>query len=168
MHTPNLRIGHGYDLHRLEPLAPAGRGRPLVIGGVAFASERGPVGHSDADALAHAITDALLGAVGEPDIGQLFPDDDPRHESQDSAVFLTEAMWRVRRAGFELANLDATVVLESPRLRGRKGEIRARLAAILAVDEDRVNVKGKSHEGVDAVGRGEAIEAYAVVLIERG
>lgn len=168
MHTPNLRIGHGYDLHRLEPLPPAGRGRPLVIGGVGFDSDLGPIGHSDADALAHAITDALLGAVGEPDIGQLFPDDDPRHESQDSAVFLAEAMWRVRQAGYELANLDATVVLERPRLKDRKGEIRARLAEILGVDLDRVNVKGKSHEGVDAVGRREAIEAHAVVLVVRG
>ena len=160
-----MRIGHGYDLHRLEPLAPAGAGRPLVIGGVRFESDLGPVGHSDADALAHAITDALLGAVGEPDIGQLFPDDDPRHESQDSAVFLAEAMWRVRRSGLELANLDATVILERPRIKGRKDEIRASLARILGVDPERVYVKGKSHEGVDAVGRREAIEAHAVVLL---
>jgi 2-C-methyl-D-erythritol 2,4-cyclodiphosphate synthase len=167
MHTPNLRIGHGYDLHRLEPPPPVGKGRPLVIGGVAFESDLGPVGHSDADALAHAITDALLGAIGEQDIGQLFPDEDPRHESQDSAVFLTEAIWRVRQAGYELANLDATVVLESPRLKDRKAEIRERLAQILSVEEDRVNIKGKSHEGVDAVGRREAIEAHAVVLLAR-
>ncbi|HZW10526.1 MAG TPA: 2-C-methyl-D-erythritol 2,4-cyclodiphosphate synthase [Phycisphaerales bacterium] len=160
-----MRIGHGYDLHRLEPLAPAGKGRPLVIGGVRFESERGPVGHSDADALAHAVTDALLGAVGEPDIGQLFPDDDPRHESQDSAVFLAEAVWRVRKAGYEVENVDATVVLERPRLKDRKSEIRASLARILGIDVERVNVKGKSHEGVDAVGRGEAIEAHAVVLL---
>jgi 2-C-methyl-D-erythritol 2,4-cyclodiphosphate synthase len=168
MPTPHLRIGHGYDLHRLEPIAPEGKGRPLVIGGVRFPSDRGPVGHSDADALAHAITDALLGAIGEPDIGQLFPDDDPRHESQDSAAFLTEAVWRVRQAGFEIANLDATVILERPRLKDRKHEIRARLAAILGVDESAINVKGKSHEGVDAVGRHEAIEAHAVVLLTQG
>lgn len=162
---PNFRIGHGYDLHRLDALAPAGKGRPLVIGGIHFDHDRGPVGHSDADALMHAITDALLGAVGEPDIGQLFPDDDPRHESQDSAVFLTEAAWRVRKAGYEIANLDATVILERPRLKDRKAEIRSRLATILSVDEQQVNIKGKSHEGVDAVGRGEAIEAHAVVLV---
>lgn len=164
---PDTRIGHGYDLHRLEPPPPAGRGRALVIGGVRFESDVGPVGHSDADALAHAVTDALLGAIGEPDIGQLFPDDDPRHESQDSAVFLAEAMWRVRRAGYELANLDATVVLERPRLKDRKAEVRANLARILGVDEARVNIKGKSHEGVDAVGRREAVEAHAVVLVTR-
>ncbi len=162
-----MRVGHGYDLHRLEPVAPAGKGRPLVIGGVRFESDLGPVGHSDADVLAHAVTDALLGAIGEPDIGQLFPDDDPRHESRDSAEFLAEAMWRVRRAGYELANLDATVVLERPRLKDRKGEIVASLARILGVEEERVNVKGKSHEGVDAVGRREAIEAHAVVLVEQ-
>jgi 2-C-methyl-D-erythritol 2,4-cyclodiphosphate synthase len=160
-----MRVGHGYDLHRLEAMAPTGRGRPLVIGGVLFESDLGPVGHSDADVLAHAVTDALLGAVGEPDIGQLFPDDDPRHESRDSAAFLAEAMWRVRRAGYELANLDATVVLERPRLKERKGEIVASLARILGVEEERVNVKGKSHEGVDAVGRREAVEAHAVVLL---
>ncbi len=166
--TPSFRIGHGYDLHRLDTLAPDGQGKPMVIGGVGFNSTphaRGPVGHSDADALMHAVTDALLGAVGEPDIGQLFPDDDPRHESQDSAVFLTEAAWRVRQAGYEIANLDATVILERPKLKDRKHEIIARLADILHVDEHRVNVKGKSHEGVDAVGRGEAIEAHAVVLL---
>lgn len=162
---PHLRIGHGYDLHRLDTLAPEGQGRPLVIGGVRFEHDRGPVGHSDADALMHAITDALLGAIGEPDIGQLFPDNDPRHESQDSADFLTEAALRVRKAGYEIANIDATVILERPRLKGRKAEIRARLAEILSVDATRVNVKGKSHEGVDAVGRGEAIEAHAVVLL---
>lgn len=167
MLTPNLRIGHGYDLHRLEAPPPTGEGRPLVIGGVRFESDLGPVGHSDADALLHAITDAILGAIGAPDIGQLFPDDDPRHESQDSAVFLTEAIWRARRAGYELENLDATVILERPRLKDRKEEIRARLAEILGVDAGAVNVKGKSHEGVDAVGRREAIEAHAVVLLAR-
>lgn len=167
MPTPHLRIGHGYDLHRLEPLPPEGRGRPLIIGNVPFPSDRGPVGHSDADALAHAITDALLGAIGEPDIGQLFPDDDPRHESQNSAVFLTEAAWRVRRAGYEIANLDATVILERPRLKDRKPQIRARLAEILGLDESAINVKGKTHEGVDATGRQEAIEAHAVVLISK-
>ncbi|MCC7388009.1 MAG: 2-C-methyl-D-erythritol 2,4-cyclodiphosphate synthase [Phycisphaerales bacterium] len=167
MPNQHLRIGHGYDLHRLEPIAPEGKGRPLIIGGVRFPSDRGPVGHSDADALAHAITDALLGAIGEPDIGQLFPDDNPRHESQDSAAFLTEAVRRVRQAGYELANLDATVILERPRINTRKHEIRTRLAAILGVDESQINVKGKSHEGVDATGRLEAIEAHAIALLTR-
>lgn len=162
---PNLRVGSGYDLHRLEPHPPNGQGKPMVIGGIHFDHTKGPVGHSDADALMHAITDALLGAVGEPDIGQLFPDTDPRHQSQDSAVFLTEAAWRVRQAGYEIANLDATVILERPRLKDRKHEIITNLAEILHTDQHRVNVKGKSHEGVDAVGRAEAIEAHAVVLL---
>jgi 2-C-methyl-D-erythritol 2,4-cyclodiphosphate synthase len=162
---PHTRIGHGYDLHRLE--TPADGGRPLVIGGVRFEHDKGPVGHSDADALMHAITDALLGAVGEPDIGQLFPDDDPRCESQDSAAFLAEALWRVRRAGYEVDNIDATVILERPRIGPRKAEIRARLAEITGLDEQRINVKGKSHEGLDATGRGEAIQAHAVVLVTK-
>lgn len=163
--TPNLRIGHGYDLHRLDHHPPQGQGRPLVIGGVRFDHDRGPVGHSDADALMHAVTDAVLGAIGQPDIGQLFPDDDPRHESADSAVFLAEAVWRARQAGYEIANLDATVILERPRLKDRKEAVRSKLAEILQTDPGRVNIKGKSHEGVDAVGRGEAIEAHAVVLL---
>lgn len=167
MRTPNLRIGHGYDLHRLAPLVPAGEGRPMLVGGVRLESDLGPVGHSDADVLLHAATDALLGAIGEPDIGQLFPDDDPRHESQDSEVFLTEAIWRVRRSGHEIANLDATVILERPRLKDRKAEIVANLARILGIEPEQVNVKGKSHEGVDAVGRREAIEAHVVVLLAR-
>lgn len=164
--APILRIGHGYDLHRLEPILPAGQGRPLVIGGVRFDHDRGPVSHSDGDALLHAVTDALLGALALPDIGQVFPDDDPRHESRDSADFVREALRLVRERGYEPANLDATVILESPKLGARKEEVRASIARLLEMPMDRVNVKGKTHEKVDAVGEGRAIEVHCVVLVQ--
>lgn len=160
-----FRIGHGYDLHRLEPLRPAGDGRPFVLGGLQFDHDRGPVGHSDGDALLHAVTDALLGALGLEDIGQLFPDTDPNWDGADSRVFLTAAVDRVRAAGYAIGNLDATVILERPKLGPRKAELRSNLAAMLGVDVDRVNLKGKTHEKVDAVGEGRAIEVHVVVLL---
>lgn len=163
---PAYRVGHGYDLHRLEPVAPAGAGRPFVLGGVRFEHERGPVGHSDGDALLHAVTDALLGAIGEPDIGQLFPDTDPRHDAQDSREFLAEAVRRVAAAGYRLVNVDATVILERPKLGPRKAEVRASLAGVLGLPVELVNVKGKTHEKVDAVGEGRAVEVQCVVLLE--
>jgi 2-C-methyl-D-erythritol 2,4-cyclodiphosphate synthase len=164
-----FRIGQGYDLHRLEPLPPRGSGRPLVLGGVRLAAETevGPVAHSDGDALLHAITDALLGALAMPDIGQLFPDTDPRHGGQDSAVFVAEAARRAAATGWEIANLDATVILERPRLHPAKEAIRSNIARVLGIPVDRVNVKGKTHEGVDAIGLGLAVEAHAVVLLSR-
>ena len=160
-----IRVGHGYDLHRLEVQAPAGNGRAFVLGGVEIAHDRGPVAHSDGDALLHALTDGLLGAIGEPDIGQLFPDDDPRNESVDSRVFLEEAVSRVRGKGYGVVNIDCTVVCQRPKLSGYKDLMIANLAAGLGVDVDRVNIKGKTHEGVDAIGRGEAIEVHCVVLL---
>ncbi len=142
----------------------------MVLGGVRLEHDReggGPVGHSDGDALFHAVTDAVLGAIGEPDIGELFPDTDPRHEGEDSAVFLVEAVRRAGERGWVVGNLDATVVLERPRLGPVKGQVRANLAKLLGVEIGRVNVKGKTHEGVDAIGRGEAVEVHAVVLLVR-
>ena len=159
------RIGHGWDLHRLEPKAPAGEGRALVIGGVTFEHDRGPASHSDGDALLHAITDALLGAIGEPDIGQLFPDNDPENDGRDSADFLAEAVRRVSAAGLAIGNVDATVVLQRPKLGPRKAAIRERVAGMLGVATRDVNIKGKTHERVDAVGEGRAIEAHACVLL---
>jgi 2-C-methyl-D-erythritol 2,4-cyclodiphosphate synthase len=160
-----MRIGHGYDLHRLEPLPPAGSGKPLILGGVRLAHDRGPVAHSDGDALYHAVTDALLGALAQPDIGQLFPDTDPRHESQDSEVFLAEAARRVRASGLSVGNVDCTVILERPKLSPHKDGMRANLARVLGIGIGQVNVKGKTHEKVDAVGEGRAVEVHVVVLL---
>jgi len=164
----NLRIGHGYDKHRLEPLAPIGSGRPLVIGGVAFEHDRGPVGHSDGDVLLHALTDALLGALALPDIGQLFPNTAAENEGRHSADFVSEAMRQVTTHGYRVVNVDATVVLERPKLGDRKAEIRSAIADLLEVEISQVNVKGKTGEGVDAVGEGRAIEAQVVVLLQFG
>lgn len=160
-----FRIGHGYDLHRLEPIAPAGAGRPFVLAGVRFDHDRGPVGHSDGDAVFHAVTDALLGAVGLPDIGQLFPDNDPRWDGADSAIFLAEARDRVAALGWRVANLDVTVICERPKLGARKREMIESLARVLGVAAEQVNLKGKTHERVDAVGEGRAIEVHAVLLL---
>jgi len=163
-----FRIGHGYDLHRLDDLAPDGEGRAFVLGGVEIGHNRGPVGHSDADALLHAVTDAILGAIGERDIGQLFPDTDPRHESQDSEEFVVEAVMRAGERGFGVVNLDATVVCEEPKLGVHRDAICSNIARMLGVGADRVNVKAKTHEGVDAVGEGRAVEVHCVVLLAGG
>ncbi len=159
----NLRIGHGYDLHRLEPLPPTGKGRPLILGGVRLAHDKGPISHSDGDALYHAVTDAILGALGEPDIGQLFPDTEERHESENSLVFLKEAAQRAAKAGFTVASLDVTVILERPKLSPHKDLMRSNLAAALGVPVAVVNVKGKTHEKVDAVGEGRAVEVHCTL-----
>lgn len=168
--APSFRIGHGYDLHRLEPLAsPVPQGsqpvRPLILGGVTLQHTHGPVAHSDGDALYHAVTDALLGALGEPDIGQLFPDTDPRHDARDSSVFLQEASRRVASRGYAIANLDATVILERPKLLAHKPAMIANIARVLGIDPSCVNVKGKTHERVDAVGEGRAVEVHCVALL---
>ncbi|MCA9303125.1 MAG: 2-C-methyl-D-erythritol 2,4-cyclodiphosphate synthase [Phycisphaerales bacterium] len=165
--APPFRVGHGYDLHRLEPVAPQGDGRPFILGGVRIDYDRGPIGHSDGDALLHAITDAILGSIGEPDIGQLFPDSDSAHEGQDSRVFLAEACRRLAAAGYCIGNLDATVICQKPKLSAHKDAIRAHIAGLLGVGVSRVNVKGKTHEGVDAVGEQRAIEVHCVVLVRR-
>lgn len=162
---PPFRVGHGFDLHRLEPVAPAGDGRPFVLGGVLLDHDRGPVGHSDGDALLHAVTDALLGAIAAPDLGSLFPDSDPEWEGADSARFLAAAVARVSEAGGAIANVDATVICERPRIGPHRGRIRAKMAELLGIPVDRVNVKGKSHEQVDAIGEGRAIAVHATVLI---
>lgn len=164
---PLMRIGHGYDLHRLEPIGNGQPGRPLVLGGVMMDHERGPISHSDGDALLHAVTDALLGAICAPDIGQLFPNDDPRNESRDSRVFLAAAVERVHAAGYQIGNLDATIVLERPKLSPHKDLMRSNLAAGLGIELDQLNIKGKTHEGVDALGRNEAVEVHCVVLLLR-
>jgi 2-C-methyl-D-erythritol 2,4-cyclodiphosphate synthase len=163
----NLRIGHGYDLHRLEPRPPAGQGRELVIGGARFDHDRGPISHSDGDALYHAVTDAILAAAALPDIGQLFPDDAADNRDRDSADFLRAASIALRDAGWQIVNIDATVILERPKLSPRKDEMRGNIAGLLGLPVERVGLKGKTHERVDAVGEGRAIEVHAVALIAR-
>ncbi len=165
--APDLRVGHGYDLHRLEHLAPDGPGKPLIIGGVPLEHDRGALAHSDGDVLYHAITDALLGAVAHPDIGQLFPDSDDREAGRDSGEYVREARRLIGASGFRPISLDATVVLERPKIGPHKDAMRANIAALLGMDVNRVNVKGKTHEAVDAVGQGLALEAHCVVLLAR-
>jgi 2-C-methyl-D-erythritol 2,4-cyclodiphosphate synthase len=159
--TP-LRIGEGWDTHALVP------GRPLVIGGVAIPFERGLLGHSDADVLLHAITDAVIGAAGLGDIGRHFPDTDERFRGADSIVLLQEAMRRVREAGFTLVNVDSTVVAQAPKLAPHIAAMRERIAQALALDPARVNAKAKTAEKLGPVGMGQAIEARAMVLLEAG
>lgn len=165
MPTQPLRIGHGYDLHRLEPTPPEGQGRPFVLGGVRITHDHGPVSHSDGDALMHAVTDALLGAIGAPDIGQLFPDTAPEHKDADSAPFLAEAVRRVEAAGYGVGNMDITVVCERPKLGPHKELIVKNLARIIGCTAEQLNLKAKTHEQVDAVGEGRALEVHAVVLL---
>ncbi|BAM03907.1 2-C-methyl-D-erythritol 2,4-cyclodiphosphate synthase [Phycisphaera mikurensis] len=158
---PPFRTGSGWDLHRLEP------GLPLVLAGVEVPSDRGCVAHSDGDAVFHAVTDALLGSLALGDIGRLFPDDDPANAGRDSGDFLDEAVRRVQAAGYAVVNLDVTVVLQKPRLGPHAGAMRAQLAARLLVGLDRVSLKAKTHEGVDAVGEGRAVSCQAAVLVTR-
>lgn len=154
-----LRIGEGWDCHALVP------GRKLVLGGVEIPHERGLLGHSDADALLHAITDALLGAAGLGDIGRHFPDTDERFRGADSVVLLEEAARRVRAEGWQLVNVDSTVVAQAPKLAPYIGAMRERIAAALGLAPDCVNVKAKTAEKLGPVGMGQSIEARAVVLL---
>ena len=164
---PAYRIGHGYDLHRLEPIAPAGSGRPFVLAGLSIPHDRGPVGHSDGDVLFHAVTDAVLGALGEPDLGSLFPDTDPALDGADSAIFLDAAAQRMRDRGYVVGNVDATIICERPKISPLRAELAEAIARRLGCEPDRVNVKGKTHEKVDAVGEGRAIEVHVVILLTR-
>jgi 2-C-methyl-D-erythritol 2,4-cyclodiphosphate synthase len=161
----SLRVGHGYDLHRLEPVSPEGRGRPFVLAGVRLDHPVGPVGHSDGDAVYHAVYDAVAGALGLPDIGQAFPDTDPALDGQDSARFLAVLRGDLARAGHAIVNLDITVICERPKLSPRKGEMIANVARELGLEASRVNLKGKTHEKVDAVGEGRAVEVHVVALV---
>lgn len=155
----DFRIGEGWDVHALVP------GRALVLGGVQVPHTLGLLGHSDADVLLHAITDALLGAAGLGDIGRHFPDTDPQFKGADSTVLLAEAMRRVRAAGWALGNLDSTIVAQAPRLAAHIPAMRATIARTLGVDEGQVNVKAKTAERLGPVGQGLAMEARAVALL---
>jgi 2-C-methyl-D-erythritol 2,4-cyclodiphosphate synthase len=157
----DLRIGHGYDIHRT--LA----GRPLVLGGVRFDCDFGLDGHSDADALTHAICDALLGAAALPDIGHLFPNTDPAYRNADSQGLLARVCAEVRGRGWSIVNIDATLLAERPKIAPRLGEMRATLAATTGLEPDRVGLKATTNEGSDDIGRGLAIAAHAVALLTR-
>ena len=155
----NFHIGEGWDVHQLVT------GRPLILGGVTIPHTHGLLGHSDADALAHAITDALLGAAGLGDIGRHFPDTDAAFKGADSMVLLAEAARRVRAQGWQLGNVDSTVIAQAPKLAPHIEAMRARLAEVLGLVPEAVNVKAKTAEKLGPVGEGRAIEARAVCLL---
>ncbi|PWT92155.1 MAG: 2-C-methyl-D-erythritol 2,4-cyclodiphosphate synthase [Blastocatellia bacterium] len=156
-----FRIGIGTDTHRLV------KGRPLFLGGVHVTSERGAEGHSDADALCHAVADAILGALSDGDIGVHFPDKDPQWTGVNSMELLSRVMWLARKQCLQVVNVDSTITLESPRLRPYIDSMRDNLAGVLGVDHGCVSVKAKTAEGLDAVGKGLAVTAQAVVLMEK-
>ena len=160
-HVSRLRIGQGFDVHALVA------GRPLIIGGVTIPFERGLLGHSDADVLLHAITDALFGAAGLGDIGRHFPDTDARYAGADSRVLLRAAVERVGAAGYAVVNLDATIIAQAPKMAPYIPAMNAAIAADLGVAPGQVNVKAKTTERLGFTGRGEGIAAEAVVLLER-
>jgi len=156
-----IRTGLGWDVHRIA------RGRPLILGGVAVECEFGLDGHSDADVLAHAITDAILGAAAMGDIGMHFPDSDPQWKGCDSLVFLRHARDLAAERGYRIVNIDSTVILERPKLKNYRQSIRERLAATLGIDTDRVSVKFKTAEGIGPVGEGRSAESQAIATLSK-
>jgi 2-C-methyl-D-erythritol 2,4-cyclodiphosphate synthase len=159
MPEPRVRLGHGYDLHRLEP------GPRLVLGGVVVSEDVRPVAHSDGDVVLHALVDALLGAMGWGDIGEHFQNTDPRWKDAPSRLFVESVYGKVLAAGYVLGNVDVTILAERPRLKPFKPAMVAALAGLLHCRPDQVNVKAGTNEGCDAIGRGEAVAAHAVVLL---
>ena len=157
--VPPLRIGQGWDIHRLVP------GRPLLLAGVRIPHDRGLLGHSDGDAVLHAVADALLGTVGAGDIGQHFPDTDPRYRGADSATLLAEVVRIVAARRGRVVNADVTILAEQPKLAPHMPAMRSRLAELLAVDEVCVGLKARTMEGLGAIGAGDAIAVQAVVLV---
>ena len=156
-----MRIGNGYDLHRLVA------GRPLILGGVTIPFDKGLHGHSDADAVCHAVTDAILGAAGAGDIGRHFPDTDPSWKDANSIELLRRAHGIVRDAGYAIVNVDVTVIAQKPKLSPHAPAMQQNLAAALGVAPDRISVKGKTNEGVDSMGAGESMAVHAVALLYR-
>ncbi len=158
---PSFRIGHGYDIHRTIT------GRPLVLGGVTFAADFGLDGHSDADALTHAICDALLGAAGLPDIGHFFPNTDPAYKNADSQVLLQQVISSLRERGWAPVNIDASLIAEKPKIAPHLAEMKAVLAKSTGLPVEAVGLKATTNEGSDDIGRGLAIAAHAVALIQK-
>jgi len=156
-----LRVGIGFDLHRLV------EGRPCILGGIEFDHPTGPSGHSDGDAVLHAISDAVLGAAGLDDLGSLFPDTDAAWKDADSGALLTECMRRVTEAGWRPVNLDLVIATEGPRIAPRRADMRARIGELVGLDPDAVNVKGKTLEGMGALAEGRGVAVQAVVLLTR-
>ena len=157
----NLRIGHGYDVHRLT------EGRALILGGVEIPYEKGLLGHSDADVLTHAVMDALLGAAALGDIGKLFPDSDAAYKGISSIELLKRVKERLAEAGFETVNLDATILAQAPKLAPYRDEMRGNIACALGIPVSRVSVKATTEEGLGFTGSGEGIAAHAVALLEQ-
>jgi 2-C-methyl-D-erythritol 2,4-cyclodiphosphate synthase len=156
----NTRVGIGYDSH------PFALGRPLTLGGILIPSEFGLAGHSDADAICHAITDAVLGAAGLGDIGEMFPDSDPKNKDRDSIGMLEAAVKRLGDAGYRVGQVDVSVITETPRLSPHREKIRARLASALGIDSASVSVKGKTNEGMGWIGRKEGLACIAVATLK--
>ena len=156
-----VRVGTGFDLH------PLVEGRPCILGGIEIDHPTGPSGHSDGDAVLHAVTDAVLGASGGDDIGTLFPNTDDRWKGADSSLLLAEAMRQVREAGWRLGNVDIVVITEGPRLAPVRDDMRRRIATLLGVEIDQVNLKGKTVEGMGALANGAGVAVQAVCLLER-
>ncbi|WP_319525371.1 2-C-methyl-D-erythritol 2,4-cyclodiphosphate synthase [uncultured Desulfosarcina sp.] len=154
------RIGLGYDIHRLVT------GRPLILGGLTIPFERGLLGHSDADVLAHAACDALLGAAGLGDIGEHFPDTDPRYSGADSIDLLKKVYTKIKKEGWELVNLDATIFAQAPKMTPYKADMAGRMAECMAVERSRINIKATTTEGLGAIGRGDGIAAMCVALLQ--
>ncbi|MBL7140896.1 MAG: 2-C-methyl-D-erythritol 2,4-cyclodiphosphate synthase [Planctomycetes bacterium] len=157
---PAVRVGIGFDIHRLEP------GRPLVLAGVEVPADRGPVAHSDGDVVLHAVADAVLGAAALGDLGEHFPDTDPVWKGAASAGLLSRAVDMARAAGYRPAGADVNVLLERPKLAPHKPAMRARLAELLGLEAAQVNIKARTMEGLDAIGAGDAVAAQAVVVLE--
>jgi 2-C-methyl-D-erythritol 2,4-cyclodiphosphate synthase len=161
MRPPDMRVGIGHDTHRLAP------GRPLLLGGVRIDHPRGLLGHSDADIVLHALTDALLGAAGLGDIGDAYPDTDPAYRDRDSSFFVRDTLDRLSRAGWHVVNVDVIIFAQEPKLGPIKADIRRRLAELLGVAAEAVNVKAKTGEHVGAIGRAEAMSCQVIALIDK-
>jgi 2-C-methyl-D-erythritol 2,4-cyclodiphosphate synthase len=156
-----IRVGFGFDTHKLA------ENTPFFLGGVRISHHKGAVGHSDADTLIHAIIDALLGAAGLPDIGNQFPDTDPRYKGIDSKILLELTIAKISEIGYSIGNIDSTIVLQAPKLKDLVPEIRQSLSAVIGIDIEQISVKAKTSEKLGFIGREEGVSAYAVVLLQK-